>query len=476
MKLRCVELLAISVSEEGRLRCFAQGSRFLKTEVMTLVVGFIHSGVFTVAETGGVLTKFATSVQGGDCIERLLKNKELSEKHQGASLGIGHTRWATCGSKDDINAHPHHDQDKKVYIVHNGTILNYRRIKENLQNQGVVFYSETDSEVIAQLIAQEFKACKDPKKAIIEAVGQLEGTYGLVIIFTDLPGKLFCLELGSHLVVGIGEKEVFVGSEARAFQEYTLRRIEVEENKLIEIGKNSKGEYGIINFEANIVSPKGNQKDFFSKISKGNYSTFLEKEIFEQDEAVFNAIGKNSRIDTIHYTAVLQGLQQYEEEMAQIKNIYIFGCGSSHISASMALHFFRMINNFDSVQVFDPSDFSEYDMPTIPETVGIFISQSGETRDVIQVQQMFKKKGIITMGICNGVGSKLSKETDFGVYLHAGHEQAVPSTKTFLSSMIVQILVALWFSHKRHKLSFMKFRKETCLGLLSLSACVSRQF
>ena len=353
--------------------------------------------------------------------------------------------------------------------------MNYRAIKDQLLKQGVVFSSETDSEVIAQLIALEYKECKDPKTAISKALEQLEGTYGLLIMFADQPEKLFCLELGSHLVIGIGEQEVFIGSEARAFQEYTQRRVEVEENQLIEIGRNEKGEFGIINFEAKIHSPLIKSDRKFSFATKGNYATFFEKEINDQEEAVFNAIGKNSRIDTINYTSKLQGLQEFEKELAQIDGIYIFGCGTSHISASLALHFFKMINNFENIQVFDPSDFSEYDMPKNQSTLGIFISQSGETRDVIQIQQMFKKKGLMTMGICNVVGSKLAKETDFGVYMHAGYEQAVPSTKTMLASVVVQILVALWFSYQKNKFGFLKMRKEMCLSLLSLPAFISRQ-
>lgn len=389
-------------------------------------------------------------------------------------IGIGHTRWATCGSKDDMNAHPHHDMDKSVYVVHNGTILNYRALKDAMKKDGITFYSETDSEVIASLISVEYKITKNPVTAIHDAVQQLEGTYGLVVIFLDHPGKLFCLEHGSHLVVGIGEKEVFVGSEARAFQDYTQRRVEIEENQLVEIGKKENGEYGIVNFEAKISTPKGNQSKTFFKISKGDYDTFFEKEINEQDEAVFNSIGKNSRVDTMNYSAKLQGLQEYEEQLSGIKNLYLFGCGTSHISACMAQHLFKMITNFDSIQVFDPSDFSEFDMPKTEDTLGIFISQSGETRDVIQVQQMFKKRGLMTMGICNVVGCKLSKETDFGVYMHAGYEQSVPSTKTMLASFIVQVMVALWFSYQRQRNNFMKIRKEICLSLLSMSALISR--
>lgn len=393
--------------------------------------------------------------------------------HRESSIGIGHTRWATCGAKADVNAHPHHDMDKSVYVVHNGTILNYRLLKEGLEKEGVSFYSETDSEVIAGLIAAEYKTSKNPIQAIHDAVSQLEGTYGLVVVFVEHPEKLYCLEHGSHLVVGIGEKEVFVGSEARAFQEYTQRRIEIEENQLVVIGKKDNGEYGITNFEAKISTPKGQQGKAFFKITKGDYATYFEKEINEQDEAVFNSIGKNSRIDTMNYSSKLQGLEEFEGELTHVNNLYIFGCGTSNISACMALTLFKMITNFDSVQVFDPSDFSDFDMPKNNDTLGIFISQSGETRDVIQVQQMFKKRGLMTMGICNVVGCKLSKETDFGVYMHAGYEQAVPSTKTMLASFVVQVLVALWFSYKRQKFNFIKVRKEICLGVLSLSALIS---
>lgn len=437
------------------------------------MVSDLHEGIITLKDGDSQLTKFATSTSKGDCIDRLLKSPEIGETHTNCGIGIGHTRWATCGSKDDLNAHPHYDQDRLVFLVHNGTILNYRALKDSLIKQGVKFHTETDSEVIAQLIAVEYKKSKDCKESIRKTLDQLEGTYGLVILFKDHPDNLYCIEHGSHLVLGLGDNELFIGSEARAFASFTHRQMEVQENQLIEMGKNSKGEYAILNTQSNFTTPghlKHNQENI---ADKGRFNTFFEKEIMEQDEAVFNAIGKNSRVDTINFCGKMQGLDENKEVLAEIEHIMLFGCGTSHISASFALHFFKMINNFKSVQIYDTSDFSEYDLPKSQKTLGIFISQSGETRDVIQIQQLFKRKGLLTMGIVNVIGSKLSKDTDFGAYIHAGYEQSVPSTKTMLASTIVQILTALWFSHQQMKFTFLKIRKEICMSLLSFNTFIS---
>jgi len=325
--------------------------------------GYDSCGVVTVKGGEAQITKFATNPRDGDCIDRLIKNHDYEERHKEAGVGIGHTRWATCGSKDDRNAHPHWDQDQTVFVVHNGTILNYRQLKEKLISLGVKFANETDSEVIAQLIGFEYKKNKDPKQSIRLALEQLEGTYGLLILFKDNPEKLYCIEHGSHLVIGMGENEIFIGSEARAFQDYTQRRMELNDNQLIELGKNAKGEYAVLNTESNFSVPNILKHSAESIVDKGKFDTFFEKEINEQDEACFNAIGKNSRIDTMCYSGKFQGLEQYKEELKGIEHLYIFGCGTSHISASIASHFFKMINNFQSVQVFDPSDFAEYEMP-----------------------------------------------------------------------------------------------------------------
>ena len=326
------------------------------------MVGASSAGVATIRNGAPVVTKFATSSRHGDCIDRITASQEFEEKHKDCGVGIAHTRWATCGSKDDNNAHPHCDEDRSVYLVHNGTILNYRALKDDLTSRGVKFATETDTEVIAQLIAVEYKKEKDAKKSIKAALDMLEGTYGLVIMFVEEPEKLYCIEHGSHLVIGIGENEVFIGSEARAFHQYTQKCVELPDNQLVEIGKNAKGVYAILNTESNFSNPvflkHGN-----ALVEKGIFSTYFEKEICEQDEAVFNAIGKNSRIDTMNYTSKIQGLQNNQELLTDIEHICIFGCGTSNISSSIALIFFRMINNFVSVQVFDPSDFSENDIP-----------------------------------------------------------------------------------------------------------------
>lgn len=311
------------------------------------------------------LSKFATNFEDGDCINRMVYTKEYQDLHKDALVAIGHTRWATCGGKEDINAHPHFDMEKSVYLVHNGTILNYRLLKNELLEKGVKFNSETDSELIAQMIAFIFKSCKDPREAIISTLEKLDGTYGLVILFKAFPERLFCIQHGSHLVIGRGENEIFLASEARAFSNFTQSNMELVDNELVEIGKDNDGKFNVLhsNEKMSFSSPKKKEKVGLKYIPFKENMTYLEREIFEQDEAVFNAIGKNSRIDTVEMTSKLQGLQMNETSLRDIQHLYIYACGSSYHSALYALHFFRMINTFKSVQVFDPADVSDYDLP-----------------------------------------------------------------------------------------------------------------
>lgn len=311
------------------------------------------------------LCKFATNSTDGDCINRMLYTKQYEELHRDAFVAIGHTRWATCGGKEDVNAHPHFDMEKTVFVVHNGTILNYRLLKMELLEKGVKFHSETDSELIAQLIALSFKSCKDPREAIVSTLERLDGTYGLVILFKALPERLYCIQHGSHLVIGQGDNEVFLASEARAFETYTQMRMELLDNELVEMGKDTQGNFTVLNSneKMSFSAPKQKEKLGLKYLPFKENMTYLEREIFEQDEAVFNAIGKNSRIDTVEMTARLQGLQMNETSLRDIEHIYIYACGSSYYSALYAVHFFRMINDFSSVQVFDPADVSDYDLP-----------------------------------------------------------------------------------------------------------------
>lgn len=264
--------------------------------------GYDSVGIGAVKEGKILIDKLASTSKEGDCMDILLSDPLIINKYRGINMLIGHTRWATCGGKEDCNAHPHYDQDGKVALVHNGTILNHREIKENLVNQGVEFNSETDTEVIAQLIGLKLKESSSKIEAIDQTLQMLEGAWALVIIFQDEPNTLFCTQNGSHMTIGIGDNEIFVASEARAYEKYTKSVIELQEGEIAEIGKDSDGRYNIVGKEIKkYIAPRR------ERLEKGGYQSFFEKEIFEQKDAVYNALGKSGRININGFTSNLGG-------------------------------------------------------------------------------------------------------------------------------------------------------------------------
>lgn len=376
------------------------------------------------------------------------KIDNLSEKLKGknfdSAFGIAHTRWATHGGVTENNAHPHADCTGKIILAHNGIIENYRELKEKL-GQNHIYKSETDSEVLAHLIEFYYKG--DLRKAVLEALSQVRGTYGLVVMYSDYPDKLICARLGSPLVIGLGEQEYFVGSDATPMLAYTKKVIFLEDGEVAEI---SRMELHIVNLkDQNIVKQSSQIEWDEASAQKHGFDHFMLKEIFDQPTVLQDAIRGRYKIED--GTAHLAGLNMTDSEMRSVNRIILVACGTASYAASVGKYMFERLAGIP-VEVEVASEFRYRDPVIDNQTLVFGISQSGETADTLAAIKEAKRKGAFVRGIVNVVGSTIARETDGGTYIHAGPESAVASTKAFTNMSAILLLYALQFG-RLNKLS-----------------------
>lgn len=363
-------------------------------------------------------------------------------KNSGLHVGIAHTRWATHGTPTQINAHPHLDDSQKFAVVHNGIIENYASLRENLTGLGHKFVSETDSEVIAHLIAEMYEG--NFLKAVAAAIKQLQGTFGIAVISRDHPDSIIAARRGSPIILGIGEKEMIAASDVSALISYTKRVIYLEDDDIVLL---KQDKFDIRNVDNVPVTRKTGLIDWDVKAAeKGGYDHFTLKEIFEQPEAVRNSF--RGRLDLDQGTAVLNGLNFTPRELAEISRIIIAACGTSLHAGMMGDYYFEDLADIPT-EIEQAAEF-RYRNPIIrPQTMVITISQSGETADTLAAAREAKQKGAIVAGLCNVVGSTIARETGRGIYLHAGPEIGVASTKAFTCQVTVLLMMALKFGRVR---------------------------
>jgi glucosamine--fructose-6-phosphate aminotransferase (isomerizing) len=358
------------------------------------------------------------------------------------TTGIAHTRWATHGAPSEKNAHPHMSMNGEFAVVHNGIIENYALIKAGLQAEGVVFKSETDTEVIAHLVAKLYKT--GLAQAVADTLAHLEGAFGIVVISSREPGVLIGARRGSPLVLGVGGDECILASDASAIVEHTQKVVYLDENDMVEV---RGGEYRITNQARAEVRREIQNIEFSAdQVAKGNFEHFMLKEIFEQPEAVINSLRGRLLLDS--GTANLQGLNLLTQELRGIKRIIIIACGTSFYAGKVGEYLIEEMAGIP-VEVEYASEF-RYRNPILEEKTIVFaVSQSGETADTLAALREAKRKGATVLGICNGVGSSIARETDGGVYLHAGPEIGVASTKAFTCQVTVLTLIALLLGRMR---------------------------
>ncbi|WP_407456916.1 glutamine--fructose-6-phosphate transaminase (isomerizing) [Fibrobacter sp.] len=400
--------------------------------------GYDSSGVALI-EDGKIETVRASGKIAA--LEDKLKAKPLH-----GHIGIAHTRWATHGAPTEENAHPHQSFDGNISIVHNGIIENYAVLKKKLQSEGIEFKSETDTEVVAHLIARYYKG--NLKEAVLKAISLIEGTFGLAVICRDEPGTLIGARRGSPLILGIGQDEFYLASDVSAIIMHTQKVVYLDDNDIVEIKEDG---YNLLNTHSQPVQHEVQDVEFDADaIAKGGFAHFMLKEIFEQPEVLRNTM--RGRLLYAEGNAKLAGLDTNIKELRNINRIIITACGTSYYAGMVGEYMIEDLAGVP-VEVEYASEF-RYRNPIIkPGTLVLAISQSGETADTLAALKEAQQKGATALAICNGVGSTIARTSDGGVYLHAGPEIGVASTKAFTSQVTVLAMIALLLGRQR-RLSF----------------------
>jgi len=386
-----------------------------------------------------------------------LKNKSKAAISLEGKLGIGHTRWATHGVPNDVNSHPHYSNSGDLVIIHNGIIENYDSIKKELINRGYVFHSDTDTEVLINLI-EEVKKQEDVKlgKAVQIALNQVVGAYAIAVFDKNKPDEIVVAKLGSPLAIGIGEDEFFIASDASPFIEFTNNAMYLEDEQMaiIRIGKEIK--LREIKDDA-VVYPNILELQLnLEEIEKGGYDHFMLKEIYEQPRAILDTY--RGRMLADKGIIKMAGIDDNIEKFLNANRIIIVACGTSWHAGLVAEYIFEDLARIP-VEVEYASEF-RYRNPVITDKdVLIAISQSGETADTLAAIKLAKEKGAYVFGVCNVVGSSIARETHSGAYTHAGPEIGVASTKAFTTQITVLTLIALKLAKEKGEFSESKFHQ-----------------
>jgi len=401
--------------------------------------GYDSVGMSTIG--GGkelVTTKFASGAATNDAMDKLAR--AAPQAHKQHHIGIGHTRWATHGGKTDANAHPHTDEAGRVSLIHNGIIGNAEDIKAELLDAGVTFSSETDSEVVAQLIGRLVAKGMPLVDAVKEATARLQGTWGLLVLDREDPSQIVAAKNGSPILIGIGQKQMFLASEAAAFARHTKEFIALDD-----------GEIAVVHADRHTLDVSRVKTAEIEDVatSPHPFPKWTIKEIMDQPEAVSKALNYGGRI-LGEEGAKLGGLDGRKDLMLGITNLVIAACGTSLFAGRFGAKMMYALQCFNSITVVDASELTRDMFPK--EGAGLLvISQSGETADVYSALMLAEDLGVPTFSVVNVVRSLVARTTACGVYLNAGRENAVASTKAFTCQATVLSLIALWFSHHRSR-------------------------
>ena len=385
-----------------------------------------------------------------------LKERLESEISTAGTLGIGHTRWATHGVPNDVNSHPHYSNSGDLVIIHNGIIENYASLKKELIKRGYTFKSDTDTEVLINLI-EDVKKNENLKlgKAVQIALNQVVGAYAIAVFDKNKPNEIVVARLGSPLAIGIGDDEFFIASDASPFIEYTKNAIYLEDEEMAIIRRGKKIKVRKIKNDA-LVDPYVQELQLnLEQIEKGGYDHFMLKEIFEQPSAILDTF--RGRLLSNEGLVKLAGVEDNMKKFLAADRIIIVACGTSWHAGLVAEYIFEDLARIP-VEVEYASEF-RYRNPVITEKdVVIAISQSGETADTLAAIKLAKSKGAFVFGVCNVVGSSIARETHAGAYTHAGPEIGVASTKAFTTQITVLTLMALRLARAKGKISSSEFR------------------
>lgn len=376
----------------------------------------------------------------------------LLEQPAAGSLGISHTRWATHGEVTDANAHPHTDKSGKLVLVHNGVIENYQSLREELQSEGHQFKSQTDTEVLAHLVGKYYDAQHgEPSKgrlveALRTALKHVTGTYGIALVHQDLPDLLIGARRGSPLVLGIGNGENFLASDVGAIVAHTRDAVYLNDYDIACLEREGFEITSLVGGKSGYEISKVEMTE--ASVSKGEYPHYMLKEIFEQPETVRDAM--RGRLSHEEATAKLGGLDMTPAELRSIDRVVLSGCGTAYHAAMVGEYLLETLAHLPTEVEF-ASEFRYRNLPMTKDSLVFVISQSGETADTLAALRESKRKGFRTLGICNNVASTIARESDGGVYMHAGPEIGVAATKSFTSQLTILTLFALLMGRIRHQ-------------------------
>ena len=398
------------------------------------------------------------------CLDTSIDNfktftEEVSEYK--SPISIGHTRWATHGIISDDNAHPHVSNSGKICLVHNGIIENYKSLKKMLLDKGFTFYSETDSEVIVNLIDYHLYSQLHNEKseevtidsAIMKTVEMLEGTYGLVIQCIDNPSNVYIIKNGSPILIGENDNYIMACSESSGFLDQMKHYYALENDNLVTLSL----AYGII---TNIKRTKIQNNNVTMSLTPEPYDHWTLKEIMEQSDSLLRAYNNGARItgDRIK----LGGLDSIKKRIHDIQTVIFLGCGTSLYACHIGRHYLKQMECVNNTMCFDAADLELNDIPLNGLTLLVMCSQSGETKDLHRVLQLIQhRKNIITMGVINVVDSMIAREVDCGIYMNAGREVAVASTKSFTSSVTIFKMFSLWYNQELKNVNMSKTTSQS---------------
>jgi len=388
-----------------------------------------------------------------------LESKLIDEISTSGTLGIGHTRWATHGVPNDINSHPHSSNSGNLVIIHNGIIENYEPLKKELQKRGYFFHSDTDTEVLVNLIEDVKKSEPEIKlgKAIQIALNQVVGAYAIAVFDKTKPNEIVVAKLGSPLAIGIGNDEYFIASDASPFIEYTKNAIYLEDEEMAIIRKGKDIKIRKIKDDSLVDPYVQTLKLNLEQIEKGGYEHFMLKEIYEQPNAILDTF--RGRLRSNEAIIKMASVEDNMRKFLNANRIVIVACGTSWHAGLVAEYIFEDLARIP-VEVEYASEF-RYRNPIITENdVVIAISQSGETADTLAAIKLAKSKGAFVFGVCNVVGSSIARETNAGAYTHAGPEIGVASTKAFTTQITVLTLIALRLARAKGTISSSEFRNH----------------
>lgn len=422
--------------------------------------GYDSAGICCIHNNQFKIVKFAStnSKSGIELIE------ELKDIFKNDLIGIGHTRWATHGAKTDNNAHPHIDNSGNFALVHNGIIENYIELKDFLIKNNYNFLSETDTEIIVNLISFNYNITKDTIKSIELTIKKLKGTWGLAILSLYEPNKIFLTRHGSPLLVGKNNYFCIGTSEYSGFNNKLKDYIVLNNNDICIIENNKE------------INIKTNDEYFFKKLENNisdlspfPYKYWIQKEIEEQIASSIRAISLGARLLS-NSEVRLGGLQNNTTELIIIDNLIILGCGTSYYAGLLGTYYFKDLCNFNTVQVFDGAEFTDKDIPKIGKTAIIFLSQSGETKDLHRCIEIANENNLFMIGVVNVVDSMIAREVHCGVYINAGREVSVASTKAFTGQVIILSMIAIYFSqihniNRNKRMNYIKDLKNLVIDI-----------